>query len=39
MLDFTQAPTWFTAGLSTTITLTLILLFVVWAASRAEHRH
>ena len=39
MLDFTHGTTWFAAGLTTTIILTLILSLVVAAATWAEYRH
>jgi hypothetical protein len=38
MLDFTQGGTWFTAGLSTTLILVLLMLVFVFFARRAEHR-
>ena len=39
MIDFADGSSWFIAGLTTTIVLTLLLLLVIWAASRADHRH
>lgn len=38
MLDFTQGWSWFVAGLSTTLFLTLLLVVFVFFASRSQHR-
>jgi hypothetical protein len=38
MLDWTEGATWFTTGLGTTLTLTLLLGVILYFASRAAHR-
>jgi hypothetical protein len=38
MLDWTEATTWFTTGLGTTLALTLLLGVILFFASRAAHR-